>query len=117
MQCCIEEVSVIPTFPGSLLFHLMPVCEWRQALDCNSRPGAKEHGDDVGLNLRVRAYMDQCCFILCSLVLQTWKFCRICVQTLSNCHPEGGVAAMALSSDTQLLVTVGVEEIQVSVII
>lgn len=27
MQCCIEEVSVFPTFPGSLPFNLMHVCE------------------------------------------------------------------------------------------
>lgn len=57
MHCCIEKVSVFPTFLGSLQYYLMHVCEWRQALDCNSRPRAKEHGDNVGLLLWVRAYM------------------------------------------------------------
>lgn len=63
MQQCTEEVSVFPNLPGSLPFHLMHVCERRQALDCNSRSGAQEHGDGVGLFLWVRACIYRCSFI------------------------------------------------------
>ncbi|KAJ8415526.1 hypothetical protein AAFF_G00425060 [Aldrovandia affinis] len=34
------------------------------------------------------------------------------VQTMYDCHPEGGVSAMALSHDSKYLVTVGAGEIQ-----
>lgn len=68
MQCYIEKVSGFPNFPGSLPLHLMHLCERRQALDCNRRPGAREHGDDVGRLLWVRAYIYQCCFIQRRLV-------------------------------------------------
>lgn len=51
---CRGAVSIFNFHPsGSLSPHLMYVCEWRQTLDCNSRPGADKHGDDMGLLLWV----------------------------------------------------------------
>jgi hypothetical protein len=62
-------------------------------------------------------YFRKALYLFQFVILKQWLFglCfRIPVRTLFDSHPEGGVAALALSKDSKYLVTVGAGDVQVS---